>query len=1296
MKKILILLLLSPMALFSQVKYSYVKTDSLTTVTGTTINVGGSMNVIDTLFINYLKTNGNVESVGTDSILIKSSDGKAYFDLASKFINSMFDSINFNRDADISFSRPYSIYPDTVNGTLSIRYDEMEFLNQLSQEVVLYGQNNSASTINNFEVVYVDDVDVSPRGFKKAIANDRTLILHQHLIATHDIEVGTKGYAVRFGEATGNTSAWNLGDILYLSPFDSGQLTNIEPTLPNYPIPLAQVRKVDAVDGKLEINADRFSEVETGLAADGIFNGIIIQTQAVRDTLIGSTLYFETYNEEIDTLDVPFMASGLIYTLNTTTNTGTNGYARVALTFGTESAPMTNYIYIDNSGTPTLTVSTSAFPENGIRVAECAIFDSANHVDFGFASFQRFDNALNGSVANGWINKAGKRIRLDGSKWGGIGVLPTLSITTDAADIDSIHISVNAGVVWQFNEQTSLAIPRREYYWFNCPSGGKWVTDLNQVDSTSTGEALLTNNSRYGLNVFKIQSSGDLKNIFLVSSPSGKYSSNDNAINDITSYAVTSVPAQWTQTAIRVARIVVQYTTASNGTITNIIGTGLYQDERGFALGSTSGSGTTGGGSVVADSSWLSIMVDTVHALTNGQVHIIDTLDLQKHLRVGHTITGDGEMMSQYTVDAGGFDEVSAISIRYDLGDVDNEEGGFAILINADATDAINGNFGGLVVARTEGEANVFAVVATPEVHPLLHLSGGFEDLTTGTVNGVDEVADLNNVGATTPVFVADDDSLIIGLGSIFGLLNVVLNTVSSHDIESTFEYSTGVNTWGTLTVTDGTLGFTEPDGVIIWQPSLFPLWVTGAGGDYLVKITRTRNGLPTNPIIQQLQISQAVEYGWFKDGTILNDTTFSNAVYSGGLELAPLDSIHFRKVGDYVKLKDITDTLLIGMDTFPLILRPNNHVRTFEHNATMAIKSGITIMPDATFGNANLNLISNQPSAGTGHGTINFGILNNDGQPIHHTFEGPDIINGLVGVDSLPSLHVILGAYPKTSTTNEASDLLMITVQDSAKLNEVRVPQGLMMLNSATPRGIMSFSMPNDDDKVYEGLNLAMLGGHSNTPYRNGLFRFTRTEGGLAAWNMDSTYSMNWYDENGSQNPLSAQGAVLKFNESEGNSKVNWTVNQWNVVGSNGSSFFNKFYSTNYTLKIISGDSSIVPLKHDVQLVIQNQLNASNTYGWLMNQNKGSVENAGIGFVNYGATASDYKGGIGLVTRSTLTEKGIRLYVNAVGNVMIGDTTDNNLDLLQVNGNANISDTLKANILKGQGVATVKVLQPQ
>jgi hypothetical protein len=72
-------------------------------------------------------------------------------------------------------------------------------------------------------------------------------------VATQDIPNGQEGFVTVFGYVNDiDTTAWNLGDILYADPVNPGQMTNIKPTSPNNVVPIAAVVKVD-VNGRIMV-----------------------------------------------------------------------------------------------------------------------------------------------------------------------------------------------------------------------------------------------------------------------------------------------------------------------------------------------------------------------------------------------------------------------------------------------------------------------------------------------------------------------------------------------------------------------------------------------------------------------------------------------------------------------------------------------------------------------------------------------------------------------------------------------------------------------------------------------------------------------------------------------------------------------------------------------------------------------------------------------------------------------------------------------------------------------------------
>ena len=111
-------------------------------------------------------------------------------------------------------------------------------------------------------------------------------------------------------------------------------------------------------------------------------------------------------------------------------------------------------------------------------------------------------------------------------------------------------------------------------------------------------------------------------------------------------------------------------------------------------------------------------------------------------------------------------------------------------------------------------------------------------------------------------VFVADNDTITIGDAAKFEELEILVDTASSKNCQITFEYSTGIETWGTFSPTDGTNGFLNT-GIIAWFDADIPSWATGTGTEYLIRLTRTVNGTITSPILDEIQVAAVELFGW-------------------------------------------------------------------------------------------------------------------------------------------------------------------------------------------------------------------------------------------------------------------------------------------------------------------------------------------------------------------------------------------------------------------------------------------------
>lgn len=118
---------------------------------------------------------------------------------------------------------------------------------QEGKEVVVDVINNNGSTLNNFTVVRYSN---SVEGFPSVVRAQADTVANASgvSICTHDILVGEMGKVTLIGTVSGNTSAWAVDDVLYLSATVSGELTNVEQPILNR---IGRVLISDSVNGSI-------------------------------------------------------------------------------------------------------------------------------------------------------------------------------------------------------------------------------------------------------------------------------------------------------------------------------------------------------------------------------------------------------------------------------------------------------------------------------------------------------------------------------------------------------------------------------------------------------------------------------------------------------------------------------------------------------------------------------------------------------------------------------------------------------------------------------------------------------------------------------------------------------------------------------------------------------------------------------------------------------------------------------------------------------------------------------------
>jgi hypothetical protein len=240
---------------------------------------------------------------------------------------------------------------------------------------------------------------------------------------------------------------------------------------------------------------------------------------------------------------------------------------------------------------------------------------------------------------------------------------------------------------------------------------------------------------------------------------------------------------------------------------------------------------------------------------------------------ISHTATEIDDEALRVIADAAGFGGYKAIDLSYVAGAIGAAEDEEVALVNIDETLTTGGRVVALeVLATDEGSAEVDAVEVGVGVNPLIQSVGSFADADLVDNDGT-PTNDLDQPGGNSvAIFSADNDTLTIGDAAKFSEIEVILDTGASNPgIAPTFEYSTGVGTWAAFTPADGTSQFRNT-GVIAWLLTDVPGWLAGTGGNFLIRITRTRNTLGTTPVADLVQIAATALYCWDENARIVGN----------------------------------------------------------------------------------------------------------------------------------------------------------------------------------------------------------------------------------------------------------------------------------------------------------------------------------------------------------------------------------------------------------------------------------------
>ncbi len=158
-------------------------------------------------------------------------------------------------DFDETLSSPsYSegiVFYDKNNKSISYYNDNTDTALNVGQENWIRVYNNTGSTINNGQVVYITGAfsGLPTVGLAKADSKSTSIVVG---LATHDIENATSGYITSSGIVRNfDTSSFSSGDDVFLSPTVAGALTSDGPSSPLLRIYIGSVTISDVSTGSV-------------------------------------------------------------------------------------------------------------------------------------------------------------------------------------------------------------------------------------------------------------------------------------------------------------------------------------------------------------------------------------------------------------------------------------------------------------------------------------------------------------------------------------------------------------------------------------------------------------------------------------------------------------------------------------------------------------------------------------------------------------------------------------------------------------------------------------------------------------------------------------------------------------------------------------------------------------------------------------------------------------------------------------------------------------------------------------
>lgn len=175
------------------------------------------------------------------------------------------------------------LYYSDDNKTLNLDLDVANLKLLVGQENIIRAKNLTSTTMSPGTVVYINGAQGNTPLVERSIATGDSTSARTLGVAAHSINNNSKGYFTTFGLVEGiNTSAYSVGQTLYLSHEVSGGLTGVKPQAPNHIVRIGNVIDQGA-------NGSIFVDILNGFEIDELHDVRIVNQQNKDGIVYNST-----------------------------------------------------------------------------------------------------------------------------------------------------------------------------------------------------------------------------------------------------------------------------------------------------------------------------------------------------------------------------------------------------------------------------------------------------------------------------------------------------------------------------------------------------------------------------------------------------------------------------------------------------------------------------------------------------------------------------------------------------------------------------------------------------------------------------------------------------------------------------------------------------------------------------------------------------------------------------------------------------------------------------------------------